>query len=441
MSGTSSAPDGCASSWQLDLFATGTSMTATSAMSPRAISRATRSATSLRALDSGHSLFAGPDGATTSPSGPDPAHASLSARQAAAMGLVTSDISGRRGTGSSASARLSRSLASRYQARTARLGSTLYRLTWRHAATPAGRWLSVQQASGLRTSDSGSTGLLTGGWPTPTAAQRHETANDEEMAKRLAFRAQSGRTTVPLYLEETAQLVGWPTPTEGDANSSGSRSLPASQAHPGLSLTDAARMTGWPTPRANDSPNVSAIEVEKIMRGERTASSTGNSRLELTAHMAGWATPHESDHRPGHPSRMHDTSRINLNDQAMLTGWPTPTGSDDGGARPPDPKRGPAPGLVAAAATVGWATPANRDYRTPNHQRYADRGGGPKGEQLNNQVAHQIPGASLNGSPASTAGRGLLNPEFSRWLQGVPATWPGCAPTATRSTRTSRPRS
>jgi hypothetical protein len=84
---------------------------------------------------------------------------------------------------------------------------------------------------------------------------------------------------------------------------------------------------------------------------------------------------------------------------------------------------------------AGWATPAERDYRTPNHQPYADRGGGAKGEQLNNQVAHFIPGASLNGLAAPMAGSGLLNPDHSRWLQGVPETWPSCAPTATRSTR------
>jgi hypothetical protein len=87
----------------------------------------------------------------------------------------------------------------------------------------------------------------------------------------------------------------------------------------------------------------------------------------------------------------------------------------------------------------GWATPAERDYRTPNHRMYAERGGGPKGEQLQNQVAHLIPGASLNGLTAATAGGGLLNPDHSRWLQGIPATWPGCAPTATRSTRSRRP--
>lgn len=80
---------------------------------------------------------------------------------------------------------------------------------------------------------------------------------------------------------------------------------------------------------------------------------------------------------------------------------------------------------------AGWATPATRDYRTPNHKPLADRGGGAKGEQLNNQVAHAIPGASLSGLPAEAeTGRsgGLLNPKFSAWLMAIPPEWDEAAP-------------
>ncbi len=53
----------------------------------------------------------------------------------------------------------------------------------------------------------------------------------------------------------------WPTPTAGDSVASGSRDLPRSKAHPGVSLTDAVR-TGnsttprrpqWPTPKGSPS--------------------------------------------------------------------------------------------------------------------------------------------------------------------------------------------
>ncbi len=36
----------------------------------------------------------------------------------------------------------------------------------------------------------------------------------------------------------------------------------------------------------------------------------------------------------------------------------------------------------------GWATPAARDYRCANALQWSERGGGAKGEQLNNQVVH-----------------------------------------------------
>jgi hypothetical protein len=390
---TGTAQNGFAVLSQPDLWQTGTSTNETSATSDQSTSRATRSAISSPVLAFGRSRSDGPDGLTIDPSGLDPAHASLSARQAEALGLVTTDISGQRGSGSSASARLSRLLASKYQDRTARRGSMLYRAIWKHCATPAGRWLSHQQVSARRISGTDFTGSL-GGWPTPTAKDGDSAGNRKDQPNCL-------------------------------------------------SLTDAARK-------------------------------------------AGWATPHESDHRPGHASRMHDTSRINLNDQAMLagwstpkaedaestgfstkrlasgktpdnlhsqtkmllSGWPTPTSFDSveswGGRRKNGERNGGgnSPSLRHIAADLaGWSTPASRDYRTPNHQTYADRGGGAKGEQLNNQVAHLIPGASLNGLPAATESCGLLNPAFSLWLQGVPATWLSCVPPATRSTHTSRQKS
>jgi hypothetical protein len=418
---TNSAPNGCADSSQLDLWLPAMSTSATSETSHRRTSRATRNAISSPALAFGRSHSDGPDGKIAEKSGPDPAHASLSARQAAALGLVTTDISGQRGSGSSASARLSRLLASKYQDRTARRGSMLYRAIWKHCATPAGRWLSHQQVSARRISGTDCIGSL-GGWPTPKVSDGNG-LRPVETSSHLGGGPRAN-------LNDMAMRAGWPTPTAKDADSAGNRNDQPNC----LSLTDAARK-------------------------------------------AGWATPHASDHRPGHASRMHDTSRINLNDQAMLAGWPTPTSFDSveswGGRRKNGERNGGgncpslrhlaadlagwatpiqadargSPGrkkhseLSQQATLAGWSTPASRDYRTPNHQTYADRGGGAKGEQLNNQVAHLIPWASLNGLPAATESCGLLNPAFSLWLQGVPATWLSCVPPATRSTRTSRQKS
>jgi hypothetical protein len=116
----------------------------------------------------------------------------------------------------------------------------------------------------------------------------------------------------------------------------------------------------------------------------------------------------------------------------------------------------------------GWATPAARDYRGANLKSYADRGGGKKGEQLPNQVAHQVTlsgwntphcprahdsdnsrstyldrqiGATTTSSNAETESPGALNPEFVCWLMGFPIEWDDFAATVTLSRRKSRPSS
>lgn len=98
----------------------------------------THSAISSRESEGGPWLSNSPDGLRIARSGPDLAHANLSARQAKAMGLLTSGISGRTSTGSSSSVALQQSLESRLQARLLGLGSTLYSLTWKPWTMPGG---------------------------------------------------------------------------------------------------------------------------------------------------------------------------------------------------------------------------------------------------------------------------------------------------------------
>lgn len=138
----------------------------------------------------------------TSNSGPAAARANLSPRQAKALGLLTSDTSGLHGTGSSRSVALQSSLASRLQAETQNLGSTLYRLTWKTWAMPSGRTLVRQRASAHRTSGTDATGA---GWPTPTTRDWKGGANPN--------------VDVPLnaLLGRVVWLAGWPTPTVGNA--------------------------------------------------------------------------------------------------------------------------------------------------------------------------------------------------------------------------------
>lgn len=169
----------------------------------------------------------------TSSSGQAAARASLSPRQAKALGLLTSDTSGLHGTGSSKSRALQSSLESRLQAETQSLGSTLFRLTWKTWVLPSGRTLARQRASAPRTSGTAPTGA--GSWPTPTTRDWKDGANPN--------------VDVPLnaLLGRVVWLAGWPTPVVNDTRGLGS---PERAVNPERSsdLRDFATLAGWPTP-------------------------------------------------------------------------------------------------------------------------------------------------------------------------------------------------
>ena len=206
---------------------------------------AMRSATSSRESVSGATHCGAPATPTPDLFGRGAALASLSARQAKALGLLTSGTYGRTSTGLSNSAALQSSLASRLQARTASLGSTLYRLTWKDRVTPAGQSIPALRASARRTSDSDCTG-----WPTPVVRDARNSGGDGSN---------------PRDLPRTAWLAGWPTPTAALANK-GVRSFEGG-------LMEAMRnhgpdLAGWPTPSASDTRKYSAKAVSEFLAGE-----------------------------------------------------------------------------------------------------------------------------------------------------------------------------
>lgn len=166
-------------------------------------------------------------------SGQPLALASLSARQAKVLGLLTSGTYGPPHIGLSASAALSWSLASNLAALTRMTGSTLYKLTWKPWAMPSGRLRFRLRASARRTKE---TVLI--GWPTPIASNGRGAGN---------FNRQGG-----VNLQTAVLLTGWPTPTTIDNNQVAGAGAAANAPKRGTTLGGAARLAGWPTPTATD---------------------------------------------------------------------------------------------------------------------------------------------------------------------------------------------
>jgi hypothetical protein len=93
---------------------------------------------------------------------------------------------------------------------TASLGSTLYRLTWKTAATPAGRQLPQLVVSVRRIKESDCTGR-----PTP-AANEYGSNLEEELARRARCKEKHGNGNEA----GIAKLSGWPTPIVNDTTGS-----------------------------------------------------------------------------------------------------------------------------------------------------------------------------------------------------------------------------
>ena len=163
-----------------------------------------------------------------------------------------------------------------------------------------------------------------------------------------------------------------------------------------------------------------------------------------------WPTATASDGNRFPAADFAPTPNMTLNHAAALAGWTTPktrTGSDTAGIlfrwrtdrRGSINCQGGRTLRVADSAKCGcreerphpgWVAPGDRPQRVPAGPRTS--GGNHGSARLSDS------GVPLTGSGAATSGGGPLNPEHSRWLQGLPPEWASCAPTEMPSSRKSR---
>lgn len=250
-------------------------------MSNQATSKDLPSVTFSQALAAGHTDSGWLAGPTTDQSGRARVLASHSVSPEKVAALQTNAIYGPLFGGSSPSAGLQWSLASRLRAALASSGSPEYTLTWICSVIDCPGIRTATQrltlyrlaASARRISDNGS-----GGWATPRAEDAESAGMRHSRGKADTLSAQAGQ-----------DLSGWPTPAVQNADGG---PHPNGRTGHYFTLQTAAKMTGWPTPQANEQTETSE---SKVARGAHAGLN-----LPVAAQAAGWPTASSRDHKGGY---------------------------------------------------------------------------------------------------------------------------------------------
>lgn len=242
----------------------------------------------------GPSRCASPGGPMIGRFGRDHALANLSPRQAQAKGLLTSGTYGPSGCTSSASAALGLSLANRLHPRSALLGSTLFRLTWKARTTPSGRMICALRASVRPISDSGF-----GGWPTPTASLADKGVRSVEGAIIEAMRSRGAD------LAAVSALASWPTPDTCQGGGRVSRD-PLAKSRPSgakrmFSINDAAQLASWATPAARDHKSDRSRLSSAELYGSKGQPLARQSLYAVSGGGADWIYCRDGKYRPVEP--------------------------------------------------------------------------------------------------------------------------------------------
>lgn len=358
----------------------------------------THSTTSSPASADGPTLSDSLAGPMIGPYGPDPALASLSARQAADLVRQTRDTCGLYGASSSASIALQQCLVSRLRVRLLSHGSPLFKMTWKAQVTPSRRLIYRLRASAHRISGSASASSqieLQSAWPTATARDWKSSASNKH-----------GDNARPL--NEVARLATRPTPTAALADK-GVRTLEvgikeAMRNHgPDLAAVSCLCLSSWATPAAQEAGGTPEqfLARKELLNGACGVSLTS---LALQAQTASWPTPTvlgSSNTRNATANRSVGAKKAHagttLVDAADFASWPTP--------------------MAGSPAMNGNNEAGNTDS--------------------SRKTVALVFGQPAIGYPVATVKPGQLNPAHSRWLMGYPVVWDSCGATAMQSLRRS----